>query len=129
MLRVGIALYALGFYVSKHPFSGTEHMRRAMQAYFLLFFAALLLMSMPTLLGRCDRYPYASSAPPLLPPTNSPTAQPSPRDRRARLHAGCVGRARIGADPDRLRCGRAARRPCGSASAGTMARRSSCWCC
>ena len=55
-----IMLYILGLYVSRHPFAGTETIARTLRAYSAIFYIILLLVSMPTLLGRCDRYPPAT---------------------------------------------------------------------
>ena len=49
--------YALGFYVGRHTFAGSAAFARTVKAYYLIFFMIALFISMPTLHGRCDRYP------------------------------------------------------------------------
>ena len=52
-----IMLYIIGFYAGKHPFYGSAKFAECFKAYYLIVFAVLIVLSMPTLLGRCDRYP------------------------------------------------------------------------
>ena len=53
-----LMLYLLGFYASQHPFRGAERFAKAVRSYSMLIFIIVLLIGpLPTLYGRCDRYP------------------------------------------------------------------------
>jgi hypothetical protein len=52
-----VNLYLLGFVSQAHPFAGSAAFAHFVRAYWLLFVPLLILLSMPTLYGRCDIYP------------------------------------------------------------------------
>lgn len=52
-----IMLYMLGFYAAKHRHAGHARFKQAVHAYNMIVFITVVFVSMPELLGRCDRYP------------------------------------------------------------------------